>query len=357
MVSEKEIVLYYPYIDIDDASLIKTAALYWDEIQTIAPLEMEGLHNVLDAPSRLYSGGISKEAKDVGLLKPRWVDSEDESVKIAGRELLNDIRMNPEVLEDVAQELKRPSSQRRGDRPKHIRLYMDKMNPNHLLHLGLELSKYNIPLSPLGEDSIAMPTQLHDPYMSRLASVISEADGSVPLTNEKFWQSAMLGRYVNYSQERAENQAKLVTMSLDTISIDPDVPLKKVLEFREKHRDKLLALRREIRALVRSISKGLDDSEKQKVFEEILRDRIIPSREVIQTELRETDIGFVWRCIEIAAVTDVGIVTTQEFITCLVTAGLLMGFALGRNLRDNRLTVSNDPLGYLYQARKEFEKS
>ncbi len=317
---------------------------------------MEGLHNVLDAPSRLYSAGISKEAKDTGLLKPRWVNSEDDSVGLVGRELLNDVRKHPEVLQDIKQELKKPSSRRRGDRPKHVRFYMDKMNTNHLLNLSLELRKHDIPLSPLGDDSIAMPTPLCDTYMSRLASAIGEADGSTPLTNERLWQSAMLARYRNYSQERAENQAKLVTMSLDEISIDPAVPLKKVLEFREDHRDMLLAFRREIRTLARSISKGLDDSEKQGVFEEILRDRIMPSREEIQARLREMDIKFVVRCVEIAAVANASIVITHAFLANLVPAGLIIGSTLGLNLLNSRLAVRNHSLGYLYQAQKELGK-
>ena len=83
MDNEKEIVLYYPYIDIDDASLIKTAALYWDEIQTIVPYdEYEYYDKHGSLPSNgldPYATPISKEAKAAGFLKPRFVNPEDES--------------------------------------------------------------------------------------------------------------------------------------------------------------------------------------------------------------------------------------------------------------------------------------
>ena len=87
MANDKEIALYYPYIDIDDASLIKTAALYWDEIQTIIPLNY-------DNP---YKTETSQTAYKEGFLKKREVRWDDEEIEKAGKEFVADLR-NDNVL-------------------------------------------------------------------------------------------------------------------------------------------------------------------------------------------------------------------------------------------------------------------
>jgi hypothetical protein len=116
MDSEKDVALYYPYIDIDDAGLIKTAALYWDELQTIVPetaieslfdekylIEVEGTHKTYriidyDLPikkewiNEIYKNQITKEAYDSGFLKPRMISFDDKCSNIAGDEFAEDIK-------------------------------------------------------------------------------------------------------------------------------------------------------------------------------------------------------------------------------------------------------------------------
>lgn len=58
--------LYYPTIDITNEEWLKTAILFWDEINTIVPSSI----------SKPYREPSTQYLEDEGLLKPFWVDSD-----------------------------------------------------------------------------------------------------------------------------------------------------------------------------------------------------------------------------------------------------------------------------------------
>jgi len=356
MDNEKEIVLYYPYIDIDDASLVKTAALYWDEIQTIVPYdEYEYYDKHGSLPSNgidPYATPISKEAKAAGFLKPRFVNPEDESVKKAGREIITDIRKTPEIKTKISEMIRKPVRPSQRIRPKFSKLSMSKIDVNHLLNLAFEFKEAGIPISTDDKNNVIVPTPFSDTYMSMLASSIAANDGTIPLTDEDLWHYALIDRFINYEEERKENQGQLATMSLKTISIDPNVPLIEILRFRNDHRDMLINFRRQIRELSRQVAQGLNTAEKQSVFEEIIGDNIGTAKVEIEAKLKESNLGFVRGCIVITLAGCVGVVISQEWLAPFITAGILAGAELIDNIRRDRFIQTSDPLGYLYKAQK-----
>ncbi len=356
MDNEKEIVLYYPYIDIDDASLMKTAALYWDEIQTIVPYdEYEYYDKHGSLPSNgldPYANPISKEAKAAGFLKPRFVNPEDESVKKAGREIITDIRKTPEIKTKIKEMIKKPVRTSQRIRPKFSKLSMSKIDINHLINIVFEFKEAGIHISPADNNYMIVPTAFSDTYMSMLASSIATNDGTIPLTNVNLWNDALIDRYINYDEERMDNQGQLATMSLKTISIDPNVPLIEILRFRNDHRDMLINFRRQIRELSRQVAQGLNTAEKQSVFEEIIGDNIRTAKVEIESKLKESNLGFVRGCIVITLAGCVGVVISQEWLAPFITAGILAGAELIDNIRSDRFIQTSDPLGYLYEAQK-----
>jgi len=359
MDNEEEIVIYYPYIDIDDESLIKTAALYWDGIQTIVPYdEYEYYDEHGSLPSHgpdPYANPISKEAKDAGFLKPRFVNPEDEPVKQAGREIITDIRKTPEIKTKIKEMVKKPVRPSKRIRPKFSKLSMSKIDVEHLLNIAFEFKEAGIPISSADYNYVIVPTPFSDTYMSMLASSIAANDGTIPLTNVNLWHYAMLDRYVNYDQERKANQAQLADLSLQTLAVDPEVPLIEILRFRDENRDKLKKYRRLIRRLVRDISGELDTNQKQVLFEEIVKDEILPEKEDIEDKLKSESTFFTVSS-TVITVTAIGAILLsggQAWLGALLQGIASIGLHYYGNVRAERI-VKGDPLGYLYEAERKF---
>jgi hypothetical protein len=360
MGSEEEVALYYPHIDIADAGLIKTAALYWDKLQTIVPLDPYEVYSdrKTSVVTDFYTTDASREAKKEGFLKERIVNPADESVQQTGRNFISDLREIPEIKESLANILRSKQWRHaRGD--KYSTIYMEKFDPNHLLNLAFELRDVGVQFSPLtdGSNGIVVPKPFSDMYMSRMASVIAQNDGSVPLANETLWQDAALARVIDYSEERKHNQSFLAKMSLQTISIASKTPLIEILRFKDipKHREMLINFRKYIRELARQVATGLDTAEKQRIFEEIIRDKVVPVKEEIQSKLSEGDITFGLSALDIAQATIMGAIASggTDWRTGIAGAGISFAVSFYQSLREDRNIIKEHPLGYLYQAQKK----
>ena len=360
MDSEKEIALYYPHIDIADSGLIKTAALYWDKLQTIVPLDPDGLYSERKEPpsvTDLYRTDASREAKKEGFLEERFIGPMDEAVQQAGQDFISDLEGIPEIKKSLASILRSPEW-RRARTDKYSIIYMEKFNPMHLATLLLELKEIGAQVTPLtdGSNGIRAPKPFCDMYMSRMASVIAQNDDSVPLTNENLWQDAALDRIIDYSEERKQNQSELVKLSLQTITIDSDVPLITILKFKDKHKEMLINFRKYIRELARQVATGLNTTEKQSIFEEIIKDKIVPVKEEIQCKLSESDIAFGLSAIDITQAGVMGAIASsgEDWRTGIAGVGISIIVSIYKSLREDRNIIKNHPLGYLYQAQKKF---
>lgn len=344
MESEKEVILYYPYIEITDPSLIKTAALYWDEIRTIVP---SGIENY-------YSTQYAKEAKDNGFLKPQIIHSKLECVKKAGTEFVQDFRADDKIKQMI---LKLVATKKLDelDYPDYISFDMEKIDITSLWHLCQDLSDVKISLKFHDGQNLAFPKPLFFPYMSRLASVLAEENKAMPLTNETQYHNIMLDRHASYTEERKQNQAQLANMSLQTLSIDSTVPLIEILRFRENHRELLCNFRRQIREMTRQIATGLNTTKKQSIFEEIIQDKVLPLNNEIKAKLSESDIMFGFSLFDIAQATLMGFISSglEGWITGIAGTTISLTVSLSRKIREDRGYINDHPFGYLYKAHQE----
>lgn len=330
--------LYYPYIDLTDTGFVKTAALYWDQLQTIVP----------EPVLYPYESPISKEATDAGFLKPRIVNSRDKSVKKTGDEFCADIEQ-----ENIKQRI--ITCIHKVKRKRFSRIHFEKWAPDSLFKVWRAI-KNDIPLSPDVDDYVIFPEPLGNAYMSRLASVIAQHDKTTPLTNLPDYQDILTDRFVDYSEEQKQVQLQLATMSLQTISIEPETPLIEILRFKDKykHRKMLFDFRRYIRDLTRQVSAGLQNSKKQEIFIELIKDKILPAGEEIGKKLDENNLRFVAGNIVLTLAGCAGAAISQEWLGYLVVTGILAGAKLIGNLREERLILEEHPLCYLYQVQKKF---
>lgn len=337
MANDKEIALYYPYIDIDDTSLIKTAALYWDEIQTIVPLNY-------DNP---YKTETSQTAYKEGFLNKRKVRWDDEEIEKAGKEFVADLR-NDNVLAT----LKKISQVK--NMPRYTSLNVNKIGLENKKSLE-ELLRAKLECDADGFFDI--PAVIAHVYMTRLSTLISQADGSIPLTNVSGWHDTLIDRYVNYDQECKDNQAQLAKMSLQSISIAPDVSLEEILNFRKDHKQELCDFRSSIRKLTRQVGTKLNEADRQKDLKEIVNDELLPVRAKIEAKLKESDIKFSIQSLFVAIPAILGNLSADDFRAQIVvlTSGFvgIVGLYI-YSLYEDRNILKNHPFGYLYQAQQHF---
>jgi len=360
MAYKKEVVLYYPYVDIGDAGLIKTTALYWDKLQTIVPFDPYQLYSdrrkTLTLPD-FYKTDASREAKKEGFLEERIVNPMDESVQQTGQNFILGLKEIPEIKDSLVNML-RSKQWRHARKDKYSTIYLEKFDPSHLLDIVPELSKIGIHFSPRtdGSNGFIVPKPFADMYISRLASVVAQKDNSIPLTDEHFWQDVALSRFIDYSTERKMNQLQLIKMSLKTISIDPLVPLKDILRFKDKNKNLLLNYRIYIRELARQVARGIDNAEKENVVEEIVQDKVLPVKEEIEAKLSESDIAFGLSAFDIAQAAIFGTIASSgtNWRTGIAGTGISLTISLYQSLREDRNIIKDHPLGYLYRAQKKF---
>jgi hypothetical protein len=194
-----EIALYHPFMDIEDGSLIKTAALYWDGLHTIVPMSI----------GHPYHANASQEAEREGFLKPRFVHSNDGAVERAGYEFFEDVKDNNEFRLRFAQLVKSCGAiDEIPEINRHLPIHEQKWLPIYLEKVSWWLQEV-FPHREIGEHLI-VPGIIGWAYMSRLASVIAQQDGLAPLTNLPIFNETLLDRFIDYGQEREENQSQLV---------------------------------------------------------------------------------------------------------------------------------------------------
>jgi len=343
--SEIEAVLFYPHpFNIHNIQLVKTSALYWDEIRFITS----------DYEREWYEHhSLENEASSLGILKPYNIHKRDPFVEKAGRELLNDLDENPEIVDDIYKQGRH--SEKYID-IEIMPLHIDKISLQYLTDINSHLIKRKVSLVPIDQNTVAVPIQLFEMYISRLASIIAQNDDIALLTDKISCQNAALSRFIDYFDERKQNQSHLANLSLQTISIPTEVPLADVVKFRDRHRNMLLRFRGYIRELSRQVSQGLDDTKKQCVIEEIIKDKILPSNEEIKGKLLESNIAFGFSALDITQATAIGMIASQgENLLAGIGAGLIsLTISFVQSLREDRKCTKEHPLGYLYRAQKEF---
>jgi hypothetical protein len=337
MENDKEVALYYPYIDITDESLIKTSALYWDELQTIVPQN-------LDNP---YQNEISQQAFREKFLRKYRIRWDDDEVEKTGMEFFSDLK-NGHVL-DIAKKI---LAEKPRDGRYYTRLHIDKISKDIKKMFEQFL---NEKLDCDEEGFFYIPAIIAHAYMSRLASTIAETKNLVPLTNETKWHKIAIDRYINYSLERREDQAQLANLSLQTLSVDPAVSLIDILRFRDSHRPELINYRREIHKLAHQISKGLNTAEKQTLFEEIVKNEIIPAKREIEAKLKSVANFFMVADIVFTA-TAIGTIILsdgQAWLGSLLQGTASLGLNFYGNVRAER-AITDKPVGYLYKSEQRF---
>ena len=395
--------LYFPHIDIDDPVWLRSAILFWDDIQTIAPSAIE----------QPYQNKDSQICFKEGYLKPLRCDLHPDLIEKLGRKVLslgngrydtigqairtsdnpsfqslNFIGNGSAELEDMMDELVgiHPRKMSPAMRDMALRfglsqMHNGKMDP-HLRHIfrDLEMSRMHPEKMPYAlrelfmernhfrdenEDWLMVDSQFAGAYMSALATELSQKLEISPLTSSETAQGMsfrfMFNDTVDNSQTSAEGAMFNIVMR--GLRVDASVPVEKLIKFREKRKDQYLEFAHELSELSKQLtqSNGGDGQEIFNQAKEAYERKIEPNLRSIKSELKLQSISSVWEGAVKALTITFPSGTALNFFTSLPDIALLgAGAALSvadigvRGYLANNKIRGGNKYSYLHDVEANF---
>lgn len=353
--------LYYPWIDIRDDSWLKNAALYWNEIQTIVPRSIE-------SPYTLDS---AKALQDAGVLSPLYVTPDLEDVE--------------ELLPDVIRYLKSEEGLQllSGADRDYIYLHQEKMPLGFRELSRLHPAKMNYKLQDmLFELDIARPGRdnflnvdgkFADFYMTLLATKLSERSGAGLLTSSSLPHNlgikvkadaaipSVIGardeeRMMRHHREVVPKeiaQGLLVELMFEKISIAPDTPISKIIQYREKHASELGRFRKVVGELTSSLPDEAPLGAMQQYVNDLYLNEVAPSIDDLKKSLTGSRIKWLtnsWMKVAFISAGSSSMLIGMGLATAnalLVGAGISMvGSGILYNV-DKQASIRTNPYSYL----------
>lgn len=362
--------LYYPWIDIPDEAWLKSAALYWDTIQTIVP----------EALSRPYSTDTARRLQDQGILIPLRVRSDLREIE----DLTQDVFIylhSQEGMELLA-----------GANRNHVYLHPDKL-PNSLRRLARmhpeKMSseiRYMLEESGLSRPSRGGFLEVHDEfanfYMTLLATRLSESVGAGLVTSSSLphrlslrakadsQMTDIMGSPEQHGYEhqlyrerrpvrRELAQGMLVELILEEIAVDPATPIERIIKYRKDDAPELGKFRAKVGGLTSSLPENAPLQAMRQQVSDLYTNEVRPAIDDLKKSLTSGRIKWLtsgWMslaCISAGSssiLAGIGLATTNALLVgagiSLVGSGILYNVAKRDSLRAN-------PYSYLMSLQKE----
>lgn len=362
-------VLYYPWIDVQDEAWLKSALLYWDNIQTIVPQSIE----------RPYNNRVSMELHSANVLQPIFVNPESNAVLEAGDETIK------YFSSENALEMMLPMEDISQGYPIHMEKLPGRLLNDFLIHpdkmsYGMrDLMNRIVRASDIDDWYYADP-KFAEIYMTILATRLSQQKG-VGLVTPNIYANNLaqlartdcsVTRLLPKSRERLRNysgheryptrmaQGLLVDLTLEKLGIHPETPIEKILEFRENHRAELGRFRQKVLALSGAIPVDVPIEHTRQAASDIYNNEVLPAIEGLKESLKSSRIKSVVDSLMKVSFLSIG----QSAI--LATAGLPLSMALlvgsGISLsatgilynHEKKKNLIDNPYSYLLLAERQF---
>ena len=209
--------LYFPHIDIHDSVWLRSAILFWDEIQTIAPSAIEEPYQIEDTRICQAEGYLRPlrcdlhphVIEDLGRKILRLGDRENDNRWLAGQienpvfqsvhqadeitweleDAFHEVGMHPGKMAPAIRELVFQfglSKMHRGKIPPSVRrifrdLEVAQMHPEKMPRVMRDLFDRGHPNGPHDEEWLLVDSRFADAYMSALAAQLSQQLAMSPL--------------------------------------------------------------------------------------------------------------------------------------------------------------------------------
>jgi len=281
--------LYYPWIDIRDEGWLKTSLLYWETVRTIVP------HSINEP----YSTETGRYFYDVGFLVPVRVKSDMQEIEELADDVISFLQTD-EGVEFFVMRSNRPNTlihvEKLPELRRLARIHPDKL-PWEIRH-HLEHSLY----SRRRGEWFEVDSRFADYYMTLLATRLSERIGAELLTplssadrlalsvkmdarlstllsdaKKRRWWSEYEAMSPRRIVPRSLARGLLAHIAIERISIDPETPVERLLEFRNRHKDELAQFRMKIEHLTATINADLPIEALRQQVSDICENEIVPA--------------------------------------------------------------------------------
>jgi hypothetical protein len=349
--------LYYPWIEIKDESWLKSAALYWDHIQTIVPISI----------TNPYSTQTAIELANSNILSPLYVESSFQEIE----ELTDDVVKYLESQEGM-QLLLSTKRQRTYLHPDKLPHSLRKLSRLHPMKLSHEL-QYMLRETGLGSTSYndfwEVDSEFAQFYMTLLATRLSEKigaglvttsflphnlsikaklDGQLPsiLKFNRDYEHEFHRRRMDHSIEVA--QGMLVELIMENIKISQDTTIEQIIKFRENHSSELGRFRSKIGDLTSKIPNDSSVDAIRQYTNDLYLNEVKPAIEDLSKCLNSSKIKyFMEGSLKVAFISagsssllvGLGLSTASALLAgaglSLVTSGILYNIDRKESIRDN----------------------
>lgn len=266
-------VLYYPWIDIRDEAWLKTSLLYWDSVRTIVPESVE-------TP---YSTETGRALQEAGFLVPLRVQSGMEEIE----DLADDVLAYLNTSEGGELLVAGTEGRRHDIHVEKLPYRLGRLAEIHPEKLPYEirhlLSRLVSP-SDRGSDWLQVDDSFALFYMTLLANRLAERVGAGLLTSlptaERLAVAARLDAQLNgivpwglhgpgrrWREYEAFGPRRrmprhlapglLAQLAIQRMAVDPDTPIDRLLDFRERHKGELALFRTKIQQLTSAVETDL----------------------------------------------------------------------------------------------------
>jgi len=389
--------LYYPHIDIDDPQWLRSVVLYWDEIKTIAPsavrkpyknkdttiLWKEGFleplrcdlsPEVLDTLGRRVvslmdrgwnQNGISHEDPNAGVLihaekfgheirrnfdrahiHPDKLSPELRSIALqAGLARMHGSKMSPD-LRELMHELE------------FVSMHPGKMSP-HLFELMDRAGRH----SDRDGEWLLVGSQFAAAYMSALAALLAKESDLAALTNEDRAMGVNLHALLEDVKPSSggNKSGALVSFMMETIKVDPETKIEKLLKFRRQHENQLAELSAQFDDLSAKMGNCETDRELESEAKRAYENKIRPKLESLKQELDDNSLQSVWDGVQRAVTVSVPAGGALAYFTGMTGITLLAaGAAIAvtdvsvKTHLSRRKARRASPFSYLLDVERKF---
>ena len=349
--------LFYPTIDIKDEAWLKSAVLLWDHISTIVP----------ESERYPYRNDCTRLLSDVGVLRPHLVNPYSVSF--------------PKLEQAVRDYLDTPDGKRCFKRRLHnrdVRSHDSIIDGIRSDKIRAEYGDFCISADKFGEGLreiiepyvndngyIITTRNFMNFYMTALANSICKHNSLALLTN-----MAYTSGLTNTMMQEIPNQRMGVNMLkqglmyktiIQSINIDPETPIDKILEFREKYHEEMGDFRRQVSDLVDSQNtEGLSADEIVIQMKRLYSMGVLPALNNIQKALDGQRIKWIADGGSTIAVTGLTTILAQEAIVpmaSLAQIGLKIVAKTFNYVTGRKRIIMEKPFSMLYRINQRFSKS
>ena len=349
--------LYYPWIQIRDERWLATAVLYWETLRTIVPRGMP----------RPYRNKTSRELFDAGVLLPISVHSNDNEISGLADEVIAYLNSDAGAEMLVYRNAGRQDEihvSKLPHRVQEVLLHRDKLP----FVVRYELGRF----TRRRGDWLTVSPDFGAFYMTLLASKLSERHGlgllTSSMTADGLATKARAGATFaaatrDHPAARVLAEGTLAQLLIQTVSIAPDIPLKKLIRFRQKHADELGRLRSKIGELVSAIEQPRSLAAIQQYANDLVTNEVQPALNDLRGALRGSRIKFLADTLLktsflSAAPTSALVVAGLAVPTALaVGAAVSLVAAAALYAVDKQSTIRSNPFAYVLSLERELSRA